>query len=84
MTIDNISEIIVFEFNPSPKNIQVQAAMMIIPVPNAINLPGHKRPSKPSQAYFVEIMIRYEIGTPNRDTKRGCSFMQDDKNCPLT
>lgn len=36
---------IVFVVIPSPRKYQVKNVKEIIPDPNAINLPGHKRPS---------------------------------------
>ena len=39
------NDTIVFVVIPSPKRYQVKNVNEIIPEPNAINLPGHKRPS---------------------------------------
>ena len=44
--VANTRDIAVFVDIPSPIKNQVNNTNDIIPVPNPINLPGHKRPSK--------------------------------------
>ena len=39
------SDTIVFVVMPSPRKYQVKNVNEIIPEPNAINLPGHNKPS---------------------------------------
>lgn len=47
------SDIAVFSVMPSPRKIQVSTKNAIMPTPNAMNLPGHSKPSKCSTTFFV-------------------------------